>query len=160
MSRIWEGAETGAYGADIPSDKRISQSYLEIRRRMIRDRFPDLPDVALGEFARATRGLYGARIYAAVEALRRGESVPCDHDGPVCDPISGEFEEYPLNPRLVKELLRSAGFKPSLRSPHQGPFRGRLAGIKAAVAFLYRLCPCLLTWTSPTFSVLGTLRRT
>jgi hypothetical protein len=55
-------------------------------------------------------------------------------------------------------MLREAGFEPRLRSPHTGPFSGRFRLLKSAVAGIFRLCPGLLPWMSPTFAVLATKR--
>jgi hypothetical protein len=78
-----------------------------------------------------------------------------DPRGPVCHPVSGEFEEYPLNPSLVVRHLREAGFETRLASPHHGPFQGRFRLLKRAAASLYRAAPFLLTHTSACFSVVA-----
>ena len=158
MTDVWEGAETGGYADAVPSEKQRAESYIEMRREMIRKRHPDLPADKLQACATGTRGLYAGKIFDAVdEYLRTGElRNPRRHL--VCHPESGEYEEYPLNPALVKRMLREAGFEPRLRSPHTGPFSGRFRLLKGAIAGIFRLCPTLLTWMSPTFSVLATKR--
>jgi SAM-dependent methyltransferase len=158
MTDVWEGAETGGYADAVPSEKQRAESYIEMRRDLIRRRHPDLPADKLQACAVGTRGLYGRKMFDAVdEYLKTGElKNPRRHL--VCHPESGEYEEYPLNPALVKQMLRGAGFDPRLRSPHTGPFSGKFRLVKGAVAGIFRLCPPLLTWMSPTFSVLATKR--
>jgi hypothetical protein len=129
-----------------------------MRRDMIRDKFPDLSPEALDRCARQTRGLYGRAVLEAAEAHRRGEPIRNPRRHLVCHPVSGEFEEYPLNPGLVKRMLENAGFDPRLRSPHFGPFRGRFRALKALGAAAFRVCPTLLRWASPTFAVVATRR--
>jgi len=158
MTEVWEGAETGGYAEGVPSEKQRSESYIEMRREMIRSRFPDLPADKLQACALGTRGLYSKKIYDAVDEYLRSGELRNPRRHLVCHPESGEYEEYPLNPSLVKRMLRDAGFEPRLRSPHTGPFAGRFRLLKRCIAGIFRLCPGLLPWMSPTFSVLATKR--
>lgn len=157
MSVQWEAAESGNY-EQLPSEKRNAESYLAMRREMIREKFPAMSPEALDHCARETRGLYGRRILNAAEAYGRGEPIQNPRRRLVCHPVSGEFEEYPLNPGLVQEMLEGAGFEPRLRSPHYGPFRGRFRSLKALGAAVFRVCPALLRWASPTFAVVARRR--
>jgi SAM-dependent methyltransferase len=158
MTEVWEGAETGGYAEGVPSEKQRSESYIEMRREMIRNRFPDLPADKLQICALGTRGLYSKKMFDAVDGYLRSGEIRNPRRHLVCHPESGEYEEYPLNPALVKRMLREAGFEPRLRSPHTGPFAGRFRLIKRCIAGMFRLCPGLLPWMSPTFSVLATKR--
>lgn len=158
MSKVWDGAETGTYADGVPGEKQRAESYVEMRREMIRARFPDLPAAELDACARETRGLWGRQVFEAVEARRRDPAWTNPRRHLVCHPASGEFEEYPLNPALVREMLHEAGFETALRSPHAGPFRGRGRILKRLAAGAFRLCPVLLTWMSPTFAVVATKR--
>jgi len=155
MTDVWEGAETGRYADAVPGEKQLAESYIEIRRRMIRTRHPDLPADQLEACALGTRGLYGRKLHDAVEEFLRTGELRNPRRHLTCHPESGEYEEYPLNPALVKGMLRDAGFEPRLRSPHTGPFSGRFRLLKSLAAGAFRLCPGLLVWMSPTFAVLG-----
>ncbi|HLY74998.1 MAG TPA: class I SAM-dependent methyltransferase, partial [Planctomycetota bacterium] len=157
MSVQWEAAESGNY-EQLPSEKQHTESYLAMRREMIRSAFPDLKSDALDHCARETRGLYGRGVLEAADGFRKGIAIKNPRRHLVCHPESGEFEEYPLNPVLVKKMLVEAGFEPRLRSPHFGPFRGRFAALKALGAALFRICPALLRWASPTFAVVARRR--
>jgi ubiquinone/menaquinone biosynthesis C-methylase UbiE len=157
MSLQWEAAESGNYET-LPAEKHNTESYLEIRRHMIRSAFPEMSPEAVNHCALETRGLYGRGILAAADGYRKGSPIRNPRRHLVCHPVSGEFEEYPLNPVLVKEMLKSAGFEPSLRSPHFGPFRGRFRALKAFSAAIFRACPVLLRWASPTFAVVARKR--
>jgi SAM-dependent methyltransferase len=157
MSVQWEAAESGNYD-QLPAEKRNAESYLAMRRDLIRGKFPAMSPEALDHCARETRGLYGRAILEAAEAYGRGETIRNPRRHLVCHPVSGEFEEYPLNPALVKRMLAGAGFDPRLRSPHSGPFRGRFRALKAFGAAVFRVCPALLRWASPTFAVVGSRR--
>lgn len=154
-SPVWEGAETGCYATGVAPEKKVPESYLEMRRAMIRNHHPDLPAEAVEECARATRGLYGRRILKAVEEYRAGRPIENPRRHLACNPHSGEFEEYPLNPGLVKRMMKDAGFEPRLRSPHRGPFRKPRRWLKRITAAVLSLCPSLLRWMSPTFAVVG-----
>lgn len=155
MTEVWEGAETGGYADAVPSEKQRSESYIEMRREMIRKRYPDLAPEKLQACALGTRGLYGRKIFDAVDEYVRTGEIRNPRRHLVCHPESGEYEEYPLNPSLVKGMLRNAGFEPRLRSPHTGPFSGRFRMLKRLAAGAFRLCPGLLPWMSPTFAVLA-----
>ena len=156
MSKQWEAAETGNYDA-LPSEKQHTDNYIAMRRGMIQAAFPEMTADALDHCARQTRGLYGKSILEAAAEHRRGSPIRNPRIKLVCHPVSGEFEEYPLNPGLVNEMLEKAGFEPRLRSPHYGPFGGRLPALKALAAAAFRICPPLLRWGSPTFAVVATL---
>jgi len=156
MSKQWEAAETGNY-EDVPAEKKHTESYIAIRRDLIQARYPDLKPEQLDHCARETRGLYGKSLLEAADLYRKGDPIRNPRRHLVCHPVSGEFEEYPLNPELVQRMLENAGFESRLRSPHFGPFRGRAAPVKALAALAFRLCPALLRWASPTFSVIATL---
>lgn len=158
MSRVWEGAETGCYPDGVPPEKKIPESYLDLRRELIRRRYPDLPRESVEHCARATRGLHGWRIFEAVEEHRAGREIVNPRRHLACHPVSGEFEEYPLNPSLVKQMLRDAGLVARLRSPHTGPFRGRFRLLKGIAAGILSVCPALLSWTSPTFAIVAERR--
>jgi SAM-dependent methyltransferase len=157
MSKQWEAAETGNYDG-VPDEKKQGESYLAMRREMIRKHLPKMSPEAVDYCAKETRGLYGKAILEAAAAHGRGEPIRNPRRHLTCHPVSGEFEEYPLNPVLVREMLENAGFETRLRSPHDGPFRGRLAVLKALAAAAFRVCPPLLRWASPTFAVVATLR--
>jgi SAM-dependent methyltransferase len=152
MSKQWEAAEAGegAHG-----DKQLSESFLAMRREMIQKAFPSMTKDALDHCARETRGLYGKGILEAAEQHQKGGPIRNPRRHLVCHPVSGEFEEYPLNPTLVLEMLASAGFETRLSSPHFGPFRGRFSAFKALAAAAFRVCPALLRWASPTFAVVA-----
>ncbi len=159
MSRIWEGAETGTYAPDVPAEKRIAEPYVEIRRRMIAEKFPRMSPEAVDRCARGTRGLYGRQIFRTVEEFLAAGRLDAAAGPGVCHPVSGEYEEFPLNPSLVRGMLREAGFDSRLRSPLTGPFRGRRKVLAWTASRVYALCPALASWTSGIFAVRGTLRQ-
>jgi SAM-dependent methyltransferase len=156
MSKQWEAAETGNYDG-VPEEKKNVEAYIAMRRELIQKHLPEMTPEALDHCARETRGLYGKRILDAAEEYHRGRPIQNPRRHLVCHPVSGEFEEYPLNPRLVKDMLAQAGFETRLRSPHFGPFRGRFGALKALAAAGFRVFPFLLNWASPTFAVVATL---
>lgn len=156
MVRQWEGAESGTYDPTLPEEKRMSTSYVAIRRDIVRRHAPDLPEEALDRCARETRGLYGDMILQAVDEFRRSGAIRNPRRHLVCDPVSGEYEEYPLNPDLLRRMLRDAGLLPRLSSPVVGPFKGRFRSLKRAAAAILRACPELLRWASPVYAVVGT----
>jgi SAM-dependent methyltransferase len=159
MSRVWEGAETGHYSADLPPERHQAGSNIELRRAMIRERFPELSPEALDYCARATRGLYGEQIFRAVEGYRAGGRIVNPRRHLVCHPVSGEFEEYPLNPVLVRRMLGQAGFASRLRSPLAGPYRGRRGALVWLASRVLTVWPALLSWTSPVYAVLGVTKQ-
>jgi len=157
MSKQWEAAETGNYD-ELPAEKKNTECYIEMRRDMIRAALPGMSAESLDLCARETRGLYGKRILDWASGFQQsGAKPPNPRRHLVCHPVSGEFEEYPLNPALVNEMLSNAGFEPKLRSPHYGPFGGRFRALKALAAAAFRLCPPLLRWGSPTFAVVASV---
>lgn len=158
MRPVWEGAETGVYAGGLPAEKRIPESYIAIRRRMIAERFPDLGPEVLETCARSTRGLYGSQVMEAVEGYLSSGRIRNPRRHLVCNPLNGEFEELPLNPFIVERMFRRAGFEARVKSPVTGPFRGRWRPLKRLVAGVFQVCPAILPWAWPTFAVVGTRR--
>ncbi len=154
----WNAAELGMNADGRPPEKVVTQSFLEVRRRMIAERFPGLGMEALDACARGTRGLYGGQIDAVVRGYLATGRVPNGRLLPPRHPVTGEVDEYPLNPFLVQRMCRRAGFEPRLRSPVSWPFRGRWRLAKRLVAGVLKICPAVLPWTWPTFAVVGTRR--
>jgi SAM-dependent methyltransferase len=154
MSAVWEAAERGTGGE---GDGR-GESFLELRRGIVRRVHPDLPEEELDRCARETRGLYGDGLLRVVSEYRRTGVFRNPRRHLVCHPVSGEFEEYPLDPFQVRTMLIGAGFRTRLRSPFHGPFRGRFRVLKRTAAVLFRLVPWVLPWASPTFAFVGERR--
>jgi SAM-dependent methyltransferase len=153
MEPVWEGAETGRYPGEFPTERQLAESYVAIRTRLLRERFPQIAGPDVDRLAKETRGLHGRLLEGAVEGWLRSGRLENPRANLVCHPVSGEFEEYPLHPDLVLDLVRDAGFEPRLRSPHHGPFRGRARLLKRAAAGLFALFPGLLRRRSPIFAV-------
>jgi SAM-dependent methyltransferase len=149
MRPVWDRAEHGP-----PAD----QGFVALRARLLAERFPGIARADVDRLARETRGLHGRLLEAAVEGWLRSGRLENPRAGLVCHPVSGEFEEYPLHPDLVLDLVRDAGFEPRLRSPHHGPFRGPARLLKRLAAGLLSLCPGLLRRRSPIYAVTAVRR--
>ena len=71
------------------------------------------------------------------------------------NPATGEFMEYPLTPRILREELARCGLSSSLASPIFPPFVGVKGSVKFLIHELYSLFPSFTIFTSPTFVLLG-----
>lgn len=114
--------ETSFRGTDKPLP------WLELRRQMIQEGYPELDTKTVERLARETAGLYGDQISRAVgEQLREGRIL----NKPAFkfrDPVTGEYNEFEFNPYILKRRLEKDGFYVKLMKPYfpRSPQRGFL----------------------------------
>jgi len=90
-------------------DRDSLMAYLELRKKMIKDNFPDLGEKQIGRFARRTRGCIKEDIIKKVsDSIKNGTEIKeLDHPTNTCDPMTGNWTEHLMNPYdLIKPLKK------------------------------------------------------
>ena len=117
---LWERLEVGPPG--VVGEHEVSETNVERRERMIRERFPQLVPAQVRDYALGTSGFARAQIEAAILSHLGGGTAPSSHyrrgDLPR-DPEWGYVIERLLDPRELRGDLQRIGF--AVRAlPHSG----------------------------------------
>jgi len=143
---VWQRWEQGPHGRF--GDHDVHETFREARQRLIRGRFPDLPEDAVRAYADGTAGLDAAQIAAAVLAHRAGGPAPAAfyRRGDLArDPRSGIVVERLFDPPQLGRRIERRGFSVRVL-PHFGGARNdlllaannvlrRMSGFRYARAF-------------------------
>lgn len=91
----------------------LPRPYLEVRKEIILNYAPFLPERVVAELAMRTRGKRIADIQAAVDAYRSSGKFPEPprHPTNTCDPLNGNWAEHLLSSKWLAAMLSEAGFK-------------------------------------------------
>ncbi len=130
--RLWVQNERGP----LPGDAWMSETYYEMRRRIICEIRPELPEGAVDELAADSMGMWGDELRDAVRDYRPDAGFRNTSDFAYRHPVSGEYMEYPLNPfRLSKELgdygFRARTIRPVFATMH--PLKSLAGSVIAAM---------------------------
>jgi hypothetical protein len=125
------------------------QSYLAIRRQIVRDRLAVIgvvaDEIAIEHLAAATRGLADADVQSAVDRFAETGAYPPEPDHPTntCDPHTGNWAEHLMDPFALGSLLGREGFAVHVEGGYYGradAFLKRQAGrlLNAGIRMLGR----------------------
>lgn len=137
-------------------------SYLELRKRIIREHFPDLDEKEIDELAIHTRGMIQNNILEYVDSYIKSGSFPqmIEHPTNTCYPYTGEWLEHLMNPHYLKETLSHYAFDVRLLSAYSFSYLplSRTTFVHNVVLRmvypLFRLFPtCLGLYYSPYYSL-------
>ena len=87
-------------------------SCLEIRKKIIKEKFPTLSETELKELSARTRGLMINSIYAKVEAYLQSKKFPAPIADPTntCDPFTGNWAEHLVPLEDYRKAAEANGF--------------------------------------------------
>jgi len=86
----------------------LSLPYVEARRRLIKDGFPNLSEDVVDWLVRATKGLWGQQIVQVVEHYVSTGSIPTtNRRNNYVNPLTGEFQERLFDPIKLSRLLKT-----------------------------------------------------
>jgi len=92
--------------------------YIEMRRRIIMEEFPDLSEDITYLLARGTEGLWGQKILEVVKKYIITKSMPkMMGRNNFVNPLTGEIPERLFNPMKVGRLLKKSNFDVELIAP-------------------------------------------
>jgi len=108
---FWHRVEKGPVDHSSFRSTDIPLPFLEVRKKMIFERFPEMDLEELDLLSKETLGLYGDEIYEAVIEFERTGKISKHPEFPYRNPITGEFPEREINPIKLKVMLRERGFE-------------------------------------------------
>lgn len=123
---VWDRFENGPPTDDIHGH-RVLESYVEKRKRIIREAYPSLKDAEVEMLARGTAYMTRVEILDACTAyVDRGLKPQNLYRSGKCpvEPEQGQFIENVLNPLELREALERAGLRVRLEAYFGGASRG------------------------------------
>ena len=98
------------------------KAFYDVRRDMIKDLAPAIPEADLDTLATATRGLWKKDIEECVRQYRQTGKITFSPEHPTntCDPLTGNWQERLLNFDSVGATLKSLGFKVRIAGGYYG----------------------------------------
>jgi ubiquinone/menaquinone biosynthesis C-methylase UbiE len=109
--RFWRRIERGPVDPKWFRSTDISLPFVEVRQKMILDKFPEMDAQKAMLLSKKTVGMWGVEIFEAVREFKeRGEISNCPKFR-YRNPITGEYPEKEINPFRLGELLKKRGFE-------------------------------------------------
>jgi len=154
--RFWQKIERGPVDPSIFRSTDIPLPFIEVRQKMILERFPQLDRWKIEVLADKTAGMFGKEIFNAVEEFDRVGEVLTRPEWRYRNPVTGEFPERELNPVELKRLLMNRGFRVSfIPYFYSESFRDKEMMIKRFYYLMERYVPILHLFLTPGFALLG-----
>lgn len=109
---IWESFENGPAGASVHGHV-IGEPYLEVRRRLLEENFPDLPAEARGDLARRTAGYVEGQVLDAARTFQATGRLPDSvyRRGQLAVAPDGAAMERLFSPHELARQLSGKGFR-------------------------------------------------
>lgn len=120
--RIWDVFENYRDPITLFGYEKKGACYLDMRKKIIKDEFPDLSEEALEKFAKYTFAYCKERIIMAVSSFIKGDfSLKSEYTYGKCplNPETDCYMEYLFDPIYLKRKLRHFGFRSKVIS--RGP---------------------------------------
>jgi len=110
--KIWRKAESGPV-----EGSRLELPYSEMRKRMIREKWPQIDENIMVVLVEETAGMWGWNIFKAVEEYLEKGRIAQKPSFKFRNPATGEYPEYEFNPYKLKKKLQRFGFKAKIMRP-------------------------------------------
>jgi len=157
--RFWKKIERGPVN---PSDFRstdIPLPFIEVRRQMILERFPEMDFVKAKLLSEKTAGLFGNEIFEAVKEFEKRGKISKHPKWHYRNPVTGEFPEREINPVELKMKLMRRGFEVSyIPYFYSESFRDPEMMLKRFFYFTGRYFSFFHLFLTPSFAMLGIKR--
>jgi 2-polyprenyl-3-methyl-5-hydroxy-6-metoxy-1,4-benzoquinol methylase len=151
---IWNRFENGPPGC--VGIHTVKESYVEMRRRIISESFPELDEATAAGFARSTFRMNREEILDAVRRWREGGEKPANRYRPgVCplNPETNQTIEELFDPARLARQLKQVGFRDARAYAYLGgATRG---GLAAQINNLWRILSPITMRFSNAFSAIG-----
>ena len=109
--RFWKKIERGPVDPSMFRSTDIPLPFMEVRQRMILERFPQMDRKKIKLLSQETAGMYGNEILEAVEKFEKAGRLPVRPKFPYRNPVTGEFPEREINPIRLKVMLSEKEFE-------------------------------------------------
>jgi ubiquinone/menaquinone biosynthesis C-methylase UbiE len=158
--RFWRRIERGPVDQSWFRSTDIPLPYIEIRRKMINEKFPQIGIEKIDFLSRATAGMFGEEIFKAVEGFEKNGKVANKPAFRYRNPITGEYPEKEINPFTLRKLLWGAGFEVSF-TPYfySESFKCLEMAAKRFYYFVEKYLPIAHLFLSPGFALLGVKKK-
>ncbi len=154
--RFWKKIEKGPVAPSSFRSTDIPLPFIEVRQKMILERFPQLDRRKIRMLAEVTAGMFGEEIFEAVEEFERLGQISAHPEWHYRNPVTGEFPEREINPLDLKRLMQEIGFEVSLIPYfYSEAFRDKELLIKHIYYLLGKYFPRIHLFTSPGVTLLG-----
>jgi len=155
--RFWRRIESGPVDKSWFRATDIPLPYIEIRRKMINEKFPQMDSKKLEYLSRKTAGMFGDEIFEAVKEFQRKGEISKRPKFPYRNPITGEFPEKEINPFRFKRILQKKGFEVSFTPYFYSESFGDIEMIvKCLYSLIEKYVSTVHLFLTPGFALLGT----
>ncbi len=109
--RFWRKIEHGPVDPSVFRSTDIPLSFIDIRRKLILEKYPQMDREKIKLLSQKTAGLFGKEIFEAVREFEETGRISKRPKIRYRNPITGEFPEKEINPFEIKMMLMKKGFK-------------------------------------------------
>jgi len=155
--RFWKRIEQGPVDPSWFRSTDVPLPYIEIRRKMINEKFPQIGLEKIDFLSKETTGMFGEEIFEAVKEFEKYGKIVNKPIFPYRNPMTGEYPEKEINPFRLGGLLKKMGFVVSF-TPYF--YSESFGDIEMIVKRLYYLMEKYVSsvhlFLTPGFALLGT----
>ncbi len=109
--RFWQKIERGPVDPSMFRSTDIPLPFIEVRKKMILEKFPKMDREKIQLLSRETVGMFGNEIFEAAGKFEKTGRIPARPKFRYRNPVTGEFPEREINPIRLKVMLREKGFE-------------------------------------------------
>jgi ubiquinone/menaquinone biosynthesis C-methylase UbiE len=154
--RFWKRIEYGPVDPSWYRSTDIPFPYIEIRKKMISEEFPQIGLEKIDFLSEETRGMFGEEIFEAVREYEKSGKIVNKPIFPYRNPMTGEYPEKEINPFWFKRILQEKGFKVSyIPYFYSESFEDIEMVIKRLYYMIGKYFPVLHLFLTPGFTLLG-----
>jgi len=98
---------------EFSNERDCAESFLKVRKKIIKNYNPELDSAQLQELATATRGMMKKDIETSVACYQKTKIIPkkLTHPTNTCDPFTGNWAEHLIDLSKFKKTMTANGFR-------------------------------------------------
>ena len=155
--RFWKRIERGPVETHWFRSTDIPIPYVEIRKKMIMEQFPQIDYRRIEWLSKETAGMYCNEIIEAVKKFENNGKTIHKPKFPYRNPMTGEYPEREIDPLIFKKNLKKLGFKVSFVPYfYPGAFNSFEIAVKTSFFWIDKYLPIGHLFLNPGFAILGT----
>jgi len=155
--RFWKKIERGRVDPSLFRSTDIPLPFIEVRKRMILEKFPQMDREKIQLLSRETAGMFGDEIFEAVEKFEITGRLPARPKFRYRNPVTGEFPEREFNPIRLKVMLRQKRFETAfIPYFYTTSFSDAEMMVKRLLYLIGRYLSIFHIFLTPGFAILGT----
>jgi SAM-dependent methyltransferase len=154
--RFWRRIELGPVDPSMFRSTDVPLPFIEVRERMILEKFPQMDKKKLRFLSKRTAGMFGYEIFDAVETFEKTGTIPVEPGFRYRNPVTGEFPEKEINPVLLRTMLVERGFKTTFVPYfYAASFKDLEMSVKRLYYLVGRYLSIFHLFLNPGFALLG-----